>query len=371
MATESNPGDFTIDPLSGLPKKNVTAPTAGSALADPLAGLSPQYGSSYTNPTPFDPSSWILPTSGGTTSSSGTTFPLSTTGNPSMATASLTFPTGTGSAQGTTSGTALPSDPAQYLQSLLNGGMDPTQAVQQVNQQYGLGYGNSAVYYNDSRGQTIGLPNSYLANVNGQWTITPRGPESGSSAAQTTNPLSSSLTSAGAFQGSQMDPQLAAAIQNLLTQGNTPVSPDDPTIRATVDAANVQGQRAIGTERAALAERAAAEGLPTSTTDTQIASSQEQLGQNQENLTAQLMQQELQNRRQEVVDALQFASGQDAQALQLQLANIDAALQQQGLGLQATGLTQQNQQFYDQLAANLGNNANNYQLAMLNYLLNG
>lgn len=67
----------------------------------------------------------------------------------------------------------------QSILSLLQGGMDPQEAVSQFNQKNGRSTGNEAVYYNDSRGITIGLPGGYAALTPNGWTWTNRVPETG------------------------------------------------------------------------------------------------------------------------------------------------------------------------------------------------
>lgn len=70
----------------------------------------------------------------------------------------------------------------QSILSLLQQGMDPQQAVQLFNQTNGRGTGNEAVYYDDNRGITIGLPGGYAALTQNGWTWTDRMPETGGQA---------------------------------------------------------------------------------------------------------------------------------------------------------------------------------------------
>lgn len=330
-----------IDPVSGQPKKAASGNRALGGGADQVGTVDPFAGSGTVSsaptagalPGPVDPSQFKTPAGGARTDlGSGSTIANAGTGG-----ATVTQTTGGGTPSQFTAGATDPLGQFMNLLSQFPG--NPQGAIDTFNR---LNPGNNlapAWYANNS---TIGLGNgTYLVapntggNNSANWQTVPRSPESGSSAASVTPTAAS------------MDPALHQAIMDLLARGTTPVSPDDPTIKSTVDAANVQGQRANQVNRAALAERAAAEGLPTSSFDTSIASANEQLGENLGGLQAQLMTQELQNRRQDVVNALSFATGQDQQALQLQLAQIDEALQQQSL-------TQQNQQFYDTLGFNIG-----------------
>jgi hypothetical protein len=66
---------------------------------------------------------------------------------------------------------------AAEMKALLDGGLDPQQAVQQFNQKYGRSTGNEAVYYDPSQHggvATIGLPDAYLAKPGASWDITQR-----------------------------------------------------------------------------------------------------------------------------------------------------------------------------------------------------
>jgi hypothetical protein len=71
-------------------------------------------------------------------------------------------------------------DPSQYVLALINAGLSPQDAVAHANSLLG----DVALYYNDNRGQTIGLHNNYLAlGADGRWTIVPRMPETSSALA--------------------------------------------------------------------------------------------------------------------------------------------------------------------------------------------
>lgn len=66
-----------------------------------------------------------------------------------------------------------------YLLNLLQGGMDRDAAIEQARRVYNIpaGVDGSPLWYPGN--QTIGLKNSYLAYVDGKWSLVPRGPEGG------------------------------------------------------------------------------------------------------------------------------------------------------------------------------------------------
>lgn len=78
----------------------------------------------------------------------------------------------------TTTTTTASATPA-YLQTLLNQGLSPQDAVARFNRETGRTTGNEAVYY--ANNNTIGLPEAYLAGGDGGWQIVQRQPEHGSS----------------------------------------------------------------------------------------------------------------------------------------------------------------------------------------------
>jgi len=245
---------------------------------------------------------------------------------------------GTGASHGGEPATFTQASTFQDLVDYLNKGhLDPT-AAQAIVLAYAKAHGLSGAVGNgfnygefDTVRQKYYVPGADIRYENGQWVAHPFG--AGGDATATAAPTLPSW---------QEDPAWHDAILKLLQEGNTPVDPNDPIIKAQMDAARVQGTRDIATARNAAAERAAAEGLPTAAFDQAVTGNQEKLGENLSGLQASLMTNELQNRRAQVVNALGFASGEDARSLQAYLGQIDAALRQ-------TGLSQQNQQFYDSL----------------------
>lgn len=148
------------------------------------------------------------------------------------------------------------------------------------------------------------------------------------------------------------------AIMRLLQRGeNGDVTPQ---MQAAFDAHQHAGDRATAQARAAMAERMAASGLNSGgagsgAMDSAIQSQIEQQGLDQAQFESGAMLDEMQQRRQDVVNALQFAQGEEKMQLQAYLSQLDNELQKQQLG-------QQNQQFYDQFAYNQANNDRNYNL---------
>lgn len=102
------------------------------------------------------------------------------------------------------------------------------------------------------------------------------------------------------------------------------VSPDDPTIKATTDAASVAGQRSLLRNEQAFAERGGP--YATGATENNARMGAEALGQNMAGLTATLMTNELQSRRAEIASALSGQFGILSQADQDRFKAEDQAL---------------------------------------------
>jgi hypothetical protein len=115
-----------------------------------------------------------------------------------------------------------------------------------------------------------------------------------------------------------------------------------------------------------LAERAAASGLNnggagSGAFDSAIQSQIESQGIDVANYQARLMTQEISARRQDVLNALQFAQGQEKLYLEQYLQMLNSALQKYGMD-------QQNQQFYDDYAYRLGRDQRDDDWRMLQYV---
>lgn len=372
---------YNIDPLTGQPKK-FGQPTTAQTL-DPLSvigpgGISPsQIGgleipgvtvpagqqptvTNATNTGPI-PTGTMTPIIPGSTTSSSPNVPAPTYGQSGMI-----------------QGLDANADPSmqQFSSYLAANGGDVQKAIDQYNAWVATS-GAKSLQPSVGKNNTIGLNNgTYLVaphtggNNSDQWQVVQRGNESGgggdTSGSDYGTAFGKTAINPSSIPGTvqAMDPQIHDAIMKLLTEGQTPPSATDPIIKNQVDAYRAQQDRSRDQGRAALAERAAYEGTPTSTFDTQLQNMYEQEGQNVAGFQANLIGGDLQARRQQVVDAIQFAQGADRTALQLQLANIDNALREQGLGTQ-------NQQFYDTLSSNIGMNQADLQNAYAIALLNG
>ncbi len=163
------------------------------------------------------------------------------------------------------------------------------------------------------------------------------------------------------------NPMVSDAIQRLLKQGQSPVSASDPNIAGATAAYKAQADTATRGSRAALAERDAQEGLNSGgagsgSFDSAIQAQQEQEGRDVGSFSSNLVIQEIQARRQDVLNALQSAQGEEKNALALQLAQMNDALQRAGAG-------QQNQQFYDSLSSGMSNSSNSLNNQLLGSLL--
>lgn len=162
-----------------------------------------------------------------------------------------------------------------------------------------------------------------------------------------------------------------SAISSLLKRGQSPVTEAD--MMDQFAPADRQLQRGAQRTREQSAERMAQEGINNGGSggalDTEVNSINEHLGESEGSLMAKLMGDEMTARRQDVINALQFAQGEDKMALQMELAQIDKELRQQQLGLQSKGLDQSNQQFYDTMGYNMSRDQNNDDSRLLELLL--
>lgn len=177
------------------------------------------------------------------------------------------------------------------------------------------------------------------------------GPEVGAGGAD----LSPYSGAGGVAGNSQVqDPAIHDAIMRLLSRGEAPVNASDPNIAAPTNAFRAQKERALGEARNALAERDAASGLNnggagSGSMDSNIADLYNRSGTDVGAFSANLVTSELQQRRQDVQNALQFATGEEKTALQALALQLDTQLRDKQLG-------QQNNQFYDNLSVGIGNN---------------
>ncbi len=333
---------FSIDPTTGQLKTLGKAPPA-TTTTDPFAGQLGQTGSTSTGSGASAPDPFAGQTPTPQKDTSG--FAQPTTPTPAPTDTSASAPT-----TDTKSGSA-PTDIVSTLQNYLGGADAPQTVIDRINNLFPQFAGQAAYYPGNN---TIGLPTGYMVQdpTSKQWSFVARGAggDSGQPSATSVIPPTGTAGATAIAQQlpgtvQQMDPALKAAIAQLLAEGNTPVSAQDPIISGQVQAFKQQQDQSLRDLKASNAETAAYEGTPTASTDLSNQRAQEVAGQNTGSFQATLMGNELQNRRQQVTQALQFAQGSDQQALQLELANLNAAIAQQGIGTQ-------NQQFYDNLGVN-------------------
>lgn len=141
---------------------------------------------------------------------------------------------------------------------------------------------------------------------------------------------------AGGAGGSNFQAQIRAQLLARLAAAGAPVNPTDPNIAEPMAAAQLEASRAQEMERKALAEHAAATGDTSNTINMGIQQSAERNAVGLGGLRAKLIQGEYQTRRQEMTDMLQLATASgDAEAarqIQVQLAELDAAVRREGIG---------------------------------------
>jgi hypothetical protein len=145
---------------------------------------------------------------------------------------------------------------------------------------------------------------------------------------------------------------MRAALLKAMGRNSADVSLDDPTLKGQADAYQVAARRGETRTRAAMAERAAASGtLHSGGFDTGVQGLSEQTGENIAGYGANLVGQELQNRRGALAQNLALANAigarTEAMQLQAQIADIDAHLR-------AQAMTNQQGQFYAGLQQNQG-----------------
>ena len=286
---------------------------------------------------------------------------------------------------------AAPAKPAaaptsQYLQSLISGGLSPQDAVAQFNSQTGRTTGNEAVYYNDSRGQTIGLPEGYLTAADNWGSLTPHS-EGGGGAATPDAGMSQLLAYLQQQQASTATQKAAdqakadalyGQLQTRASQAAT-VDPNNPAIAAQTAAFNAQTDRASRNYLADLAERSG----PLANLQGQQRITAEHAGQAGAAFQANLLGQDLSQQRADIADALHSMGGMLSAAqqndLQAQLGNIDALIKQQGLvqnqnqfgqtlGFQQAGQAQQLEEYLRQLGLQQ-DQQNNYWKALYSGVL--
>lgn len=139
--------------------------------------------------------------------------------------------------------------------------------------------------------------------------------------------------------GNPFNDQVRKIIMDRLAQAGTPVDPNSPEIAATMSAASDAGTRASDAERTALAERLYAQGggLNTDAVTRQIQQSGEKQAGTLSTLKASLLTNQYNQKRQELQAllslAVQSGDAESARQAQLAMANLDAAIRREGLGI--------------------------------------
>lgn len=228
-----------------------------------------------------------------------------------------------------------------YMQGLLDQGVSPQEVADRTNKQFGLvpGQDGAALYYPGNN--TIGMHEFYMAGVGGKWNAVQRGPE-GPAAEAAPPALPTDIPGAGGYAVPSVQPRTDAPtasasdqlLQQLLQRARQGAHVDrfDPAVRAQADAYNAQQQQAERRGLAALAERAG----PSANLSAETRAGNEQVGQATGQFEAQLIQQELTARRDEIQHALTsmqaYLSDQQKMELERQLAEMNNALQYASLG---------------------------------------
>lgn len=169
------------------------------------------------------------------------------------------------------------------------------------------------------------------------------------------------------------DALVRQAIMDAIQRNQEPVTANDPLVAPMLSAIQNQSQRAKEQNQAQLAERLSANHtLNSGAYDTGIAGYNQSIDEGASNSIAQLMTNVLTQRQQQLQQAIQmganYLNADQARQLQTELANVNAALAsyqaKSSVGLGTLEALLQNEHFYDQLGAQLGEfaqtqNANN------------
>lgn len=167
-------------------------------------------------------------------------------------------------------------------------------------------------------------------------------PESGAPRASVSAPSAFAATGASAGQQQGLwNQDFVTKIRSLLMQrlsaAGQPVNENDPSISAPLIAARDEATRGSDRERTALAEHLYADGgLNTDAISQKIQQSGEKNALGLGSLRATLITRELQSRRDDLKSLLQMAvqsgDAESAQAIQMQLAELDAQVKREGIG---------------------------------------
>lgn len=247
-------------------------------------------------------------------------------------------------------------------------GIDPR--LTQLYQEHGVmtpgaaGSGfKDANYWNTTAMQNAGGDFNYIkgrlsADLEGRGTDTPGSGDVGN---MSRDPNAGRTMGVSQFGSGPM----SDAIQRLLARGESP-DLQSPAMQQASSAHRAALDRSVRNQRSALAERSAASGLNlggsgSGSFDSAVQSGIEGAGIDQANFDSGMQLDEIKQRREDVVNALQFAQGEERNQLQLQLAQMNDQLQRAQMG-------QQNSQFYDQFSNNRDQFDQTYNLDYLKWL---
>lgn len=177
---------------------------------------------------------------------------------------------------------------------------------------------------------------------------------------------------------------MLSKFNSLMDEYGRPVDENDPIIRSNAEAYHGVQARKLNDYRERMAERAHAEGVPTGAFDAALGNAEMSAGRDEAQFTTGLMGNERQSRRSALANILSqsgaYLSDQDRMALQDKISTIDEALRSEGidnafelgtgsLENQKTQTSNQNTQFYDELANRISGNANSLDSLLLSLLL--
>ena len=211
--------------------------------------------------------------------------------------------------------------------------------------QAGHGYDPSALYAAWASPSFRSDPaNARVGDILAQYGFGPGGTAAAGAPAGASG--TAATTAADVSPGSPSGPSawqqsIRAMILQRLQQAGQPVDPNSPEIQATLEAARNEASRATDTERTALAERLYAQGdsggLRSNALTQQIQQSGERNAQSLGGIRAQLLTNQYNQKRQELNQLLQLATqsgdAESAREIQVQLAQLQAAVQREGLGV--------------------------------------
>lgn len=126
---------------------------------------------------------------------------------------------------------------------------------------------------------------------------------------------------------------------NMLATDPTRISEHDPGLGGAISAYDRQNQRGLDRQKSAIAEQMYAQGITGGGVDTAMQGAQQQANEGRAGFVGNLMYQELQNRRDQLQQALQLGAGlltaEQENKLKKQLGDLDAAVRRQGYTVQS------------------------------------